>query len=68
MVFHRSYKININTMLDNASETHNVSIPIAAAITVYARIHMSQFKIILINIYIILIQIASILINLYQKI
>jgi len=44
MVLHRSYKININTMLDNASETHNVSIPIAAAITAYARIHMSQFK------------------------
>lgn len=31
-------------MLDNASETHNISIPIASTITVYARIHMSQFK------------------------
>src|ERR1700744_2757082 len=31
-------------MLDGYKETHNVSIPIAAAITAYARIHMSQFK------------------------
>lgn len=35
---------DINTLLDNATETHNVSIGIAAAITAYARIHMSQFK------------------------
>jgi DNA polymerase elongation subunit (family B) len=31
-------------MLDGFKETHNVSIPIASAITAYARIHMSQFK------------------------
>jgi len=44
LVKHRSNKININTMLDNASETHNTNIAIASAITAYARIHMSQFK------------------------
>jgi hypothetical protein len=32
------------TMVDNGSQTHNVSIAIAAAITGYARIVMSQFK------------------------
>jgi len=37
-------KVELNTLLDNASETHNVNISIAAAITAYARIHMSQFK------------------------
>jgi DNA polymerase elongation subunit (family B) len=31
-------------MLYGNLETHNVSIAIAAAITAYARIHMSQFK------------------------
>ena len=35
---------NINTLLDNASENHNVNIAIASAISSYARIHMSQFK------------------------
>ena len=35
---------NMNTMLDNGSENHNVNISIAAAISAYARIHMSQFK------------------------
>lgn len=39
---------------------HNVSIAIAAAITAYSRIHMTQFKIILKLIYIIQIQIVSI--------
>lgn len=33
-----------NTMLDNGSETHNVNVAIASAITAYARIIMSQFK------------------------
>lgn len=33
-----------NTMLDNGSETHNVNVSIASAITAYARIVMSQFK------------------------
>lgn len=32
------------TYLDNGSETHNVNISIASAITAYARIYMSQFK------------------------
>jgi hypothetical protein len=44
LVIHRSVKTNINTLLDNASETHNTNIAIASAITAYARIHMSQFK------------------------
>jgi DNA polymerase elongation subunit (family B) len=44
MVIHRSSRKVLDTMLDNASETHNVSIPIASAITAYARIHMSEFK------------------------
>ena len=39
----RTNKSNINTLLDNASETHNTNIAIASAITAYARIHMSQF-------------------------
>jgi hypothetical protein len=30
--------------LDNASEVHNINIAIAAAISAYSRIHMSQFK------------------------
>jgi len=34
----------LNTLLDNGTETHNVNIAIAAAVTAYARIHMSQFK------------------------
>ena len=44
MIIYRSHQEHINTLLDNTSETHNISIPIAAAITAYARIHMSQFK------------------------
>jgi len=44
MVTYRSSQADINTMLDGNKETHNVSIAIAAAITAYARIHMSQFK------------------------
>jgi len=34
----------ILTLMDGAKETHNVNIAIAAAVTAYARIHMSQFK------------------------
>jgi hypothetical protein len=33
---------DLNTMLDHKSETHNINIAIASAITAYARIHMSQ--------------------------
>jgi DNA polymerase type B, organellar and viral len=44
LVKHRSVKSDVNTLLDNASETHNTNIAIASAITAYARIHMSQFK------------------------
>jgi hypothetical protein len=44
MVTYRSLERDVNTLLDNASEVHNVSIPVAAAISSYARIHMSQFK------------------------
>jgi DNA polymerase type B, organellar and viral len=44
MIIYRSLQADINTMLDGNKESHNVSIGIAAAITAYARIHMSQFK------------------------
>jgi hypothetical protein len=44
LVIHRPFSKDVNTLLDNAKENHNVSIPIASAITAYARIHMSQFK------------------------
>lgn len=37
------YKISENTIY-NEDGTHNVSISIAAAITAYARVHMSKFK------------------------
>jgi len=37
-------KIELDTLLDNGTETHNINIAIAAAITGYARIHISQFK------------------------
>jgi hypothetical protein len=36
--------IELDTLLDNGSEVHNINIAIAAAITAYARIHMTQFK------------------------
>jgi len=36
--------VEIKTALDNGFETHNINIAIAAAVTAYARIHMSQFK------------------------
>ncbi len=36
--------VELNSELDNGSETHNINIAIASAITAYARIHMSQFK------------------------
>jgi len=32
------------TLMDGNKETHNINISVAAAITAYARIHMSQFK------------------------
>jgi len=44
LVKHRPLKKDINTLLDNAKESHNVNVAIASAITAYARIHMSQFK------------------------
>jgi len=34
----------LKTDIDNASETHNVNIAIASAVSAYARIHMSPFK------------------------
>lgn len=37
-------KVELDTSLDNGNEVHNVNISIAAAITAYGRIHMSQFK------------------------
>jgi DNA polymerase elongation subunit (family B) len=37
-------KEEFNTLLDNGRETHNINIAIAAAVTAYARIYMSQFK------------------------
>lgn len=37
-------KVELDTLLDNGNEVHNVNISIAAAVTAYARIHMSQFK------------------------
>jgi hypothetical protein len=37
-------RVEQKTNLDNGFETHNVNIGIAAAVTAYARIHMSQFK------------------------
>lgn len=44
LVQSKNSKMELNTLLDNGSETHNINIAIAAAITAYARIHMSQFK------------------------
>jgi hypothetical protein len=41
MVIYSTNQQNINTLLFGYKETHNVSIPIASAITAYARIHMS---------------------------
>jgi hypothetical protein len=40
----KSPKVELDTSLDNGGEVHNINISIAAAITAYARIHMSQFK------------------------
>jgi hypothetical protein len=37
-------QVELDTLLDNASEVHNINIAIASAITAYSRIHMSQFK------------------------
>jgi hypothetical protein len=44
MVQHRSEMKDQLTSLYGYLETHNINIAIAAAITAYARIHMSQFK------------------------
>lgn len=45
MVIYRTHLADVNTMLDGFKQTHNVSVIIASAITAYARIHMTQFKI-----------------------
>jgi DNA polymerase type B, organellar and viral len=44
LIQHRSDLQDQQTTLYGNLETHNISIVIAAAITAYARIHMSQFK------------------------
>jgi DNA polymerase elongation subunit (family B) len=44
LVKYLSDVLETRTMLYGNLETHNVSVAIAAAITAYARIHMSQFK------------------------
>ena len=44
LIQHRSDLQDQQTSLYGNLETHNISIVIAAAITAYARIHMSQFK------------------------
>ena len=35
---------DLNTLLDNGSETHNVNIAVSSAISSYSRIHVAQFK------------------------
>nr|WRO45316.1 hypothetical protein [Russula virescens] len=67
MVIYRTHQSEVNIMIDGHTETHNVSIAIASAITSYARIHMSQFKNNSNLTYITLIQIVFILIVHYQK-
>jgi len=37
-------QVELNTRLDSGNITHNINIGIAAAVTAYARTHMSQFK------------------------
>jgi hypothetical protein len=44
LVQHRPIKKDIQNMLYGNLEIHNINVAIAAAITAYARIHMSQFK------------------------
>ena len=44
LVQYKNPQAELDTLLDNGSENHNVNIAIASAITAYARIHMSQFK------------------------
>jgi len=44
LVQHKNPQVELDTALDNGTETHNVNISIAAAVTAYARIHMSQYK------------------------
>ena len=40
----QAHRYNMEILLDNGSETQNINIAIASAITGYARIYMSQFK------------------------
>lgn len=35
---------NLDKILDNGSQIHNINIAVASAITAYSRIHMTQFK------------------------
>jgi hypothetical protein len=44
LVQYKDPQMELKTVLDNGTETHNVNIAIASAVTAYARIHMSQFK------------------------
>jgi hypothetical protein len=44
LVQYKDPSVELETALDNGTETHNVNIAIASAVTAYARIHMSQFK------------------------
>lgn len=44
LVQSKNARVELDTLLDNGKEVHNINISIAAAITAYARIHMSQFK------------------------
>jgi hypothetical protein len=44
LVQYKDPDVEFKTLLDNGREVHNVNIAIAAAVTAYARIHMSQFK------------------------
>jgi DNA polymerase type B, organellar and viral len=44
LVQYKDPQVEFNTLLNGERETHNVNIAIAAAVTAYARIHMSQFK------------------------
>jgi hypothetical protein len=44
LIQYKNPNSELETLLDNGSEIHNVNIAIASAVTAYARIHMSQFK------------------------
>jgi len=45
LVQYKKPESELETLLDNGSEIHNMNIAIAGAVTAYARIHMSQFRI-----------------------